>query len=521
MDKQQVRSVLAKVIPLSVNDGYVERKKTVQDTSHIGVLSGNRLNSGTLRSQFIVFLTSTEWDNNELSAKRALHSDQRVFVQTGEDIWDVYRGVDLTENNDPVLIRKGVSGLADILAEERMAVLSQYAAANPSHVENIVPHVSLQVIIYGAPGTGKSYVVKQETGAWKDNVFRTTFHPDSDYSTFVGAYKPSMSENAGRVEVYKGVGESKVLDATHEVKKGISYEFIPQAFIKAYVLAWKKMSEAPNGDDGKPNPEPVFLVIEEINRGNCAQIFGDIFQLLDRNEAGYSDYPISADADLKKFLSRTKSEGGIGDIDAGVISTRYGIDSDEVELIRDGRHLMLPPNLLIRATMNTSDQSLFPIDSAFKRRWDWKYVPISKPDKAKDPAWKDRKIEVGDTLYDWWEFLQLINNHIYKATESEDKQLGYFFVKADSATGYISAEKFVNKVLFYLYGDVFRSYELPKKDCFGELKYKDFFFKGVDGGHLPGEVNTDKLKEFLDNLKWEGVGVKSEPISKAPKTEGE
>ena len=146
-----------------------------------------------------------------------------------------------------------------------------------------------QLITYGAPGTGKSHKTKEETDKWKANVFRTTFHPDSDYSTFVGAYKPSMSDDAGRIEVFKGSGASKVLDATHEVKKGISYEFIPQAFIKTYVLAWRKMNDAPDGEDGKPNPEPVFLVIEEINRGNCAQIFGDIFQLLDRDDAGYSE----------------------------------------------------------------------------------------------------------------------------------------------------------------------------------------------------------------------------------------
>lgn len=338
-----------------------------------------------------------------------------------------------------------------------------------AHIEELplITHqinLPCQLVIYGAPGTGKSWRLKRDTAGCE--VIRTTFHPDSDYSTFVGAYKPSMSDDAGRVEVYKGSGASKVLDATHEIKKGISYEFIPQAFIKAYVLAWKKMNDAPNGEDGKPNPEPVFLVIEEINRGNCAQIFGDIFQLLDRNDAGYSEYPIDADEDLKKFLSRPDDKGGLGGLDADAISTKFGVEKKEVELIRDGRHLMLPPNLLIRATMNTSDQSLFPIDSAFKRRWDWEYVPITEGnDKDGNPlGWKiafdvPKKVEgapdsTEEFEYDWWEFVKRVNEVIGDTTHSEDKKLGYFFVKPmEEEVGggkkkVISAKRFLEKVIF-------------------------------------------------------------------------
>lgn len=364
---------------------------------------------------------------------------------------------------------------------------------------------SRQIITYGAPGTGKSHKTKEETDKWKDNVFRTTFHPDSDYSTFVGAYKPSMSDDAGRVEVYKGSGASKVLDATHEIKKGISYEFIPQAFIKAYVLAWKKMNDAPNGEDGKPNPEPVFLVIEEINRGNCAQIFGDIFQLLDRNDAGYSEYPIDADEDLKKFLSKPwdkdKLKGGIGDIDVDQISTRYRIEKEEVKLIRAGKHLMLPPNLLIRATMNTSDQSLFPIDSAFKRRWDWEYVPI----KDEGKGWY---IKVGEDKYKWWSFLEKINAIVFEETQSADKQLGYFFVKLPNGQTEIDLNKFVNKVAFYLWNDVFKDCEIREdalklKDASGKpgepIKFTDFFKK-----------NSNEIDDSVVKNLFEGLGVEKE-----------
>ncbi len=380
-----------------------------------------------------------------------------------------------------------IKNYMDYLIETYDGVSSVGESHITLHTEEI-----MQKITYGAPGTGKSHKTKDETDKWKDNVFRTTFHPDSDYSTFVGAYKPSMSDDAGRVEVYKGSGASKVLDATHEIKKGISYEFIPQAFIKAYVLAWKKMNDAPNGEDGKPNPEPVFLVIEEINRGNCAQIFGDIFQLLDRNDAGYSEYPIDADSDLKKFLSRPDDKGGLGGLDADAISIKFGVEKKEVELIRDGKHLMLPPNLLIRATMNTSDQSLFPMDSAFKRRWDWEYVPL------KD-AGKGWKIKFSDCEVDWWKFLVEINKIVKGVTNSADKQLGYFFVKAKDSV--IDAEMFVNKVAFYLWNDVFKDCELDG-EAFkieregGEvdvLAFQDFFKED-------GTINEEVLKNFLTKL---------------------
>jgi len=346
-------------------------------------------------------------------------------------------------------------------------------------------NIPLQLITYGAPGTGKSH--KVDGLAKNPDVaacVRTTFHPDSDYATFVGAYKPVMD------------GEK------------IAYKFRPQAFMNAYVKAWQEMSK-PEAD-GKV--KSVVLVIEEINRGNCAQIFGDLFQLLDRGKGGYSTYPIDADADLATWLAEE-----LGKLDA---------DAQErvPPEVRSGEKLVLPSNLYIWATMNTSDQSLFPIDSAFKRRWDWEYVPIAKPDKSGDSDWKERKIEVGGSLFDWWDFLSAINGHIAKATESEDKQLGYFFVKADDATGYISAEQFANKVLFYLYGDVFKSYELPKKDCFQQadntvLKFRDFFYsEKVEEGegenrvtHKPGDVKLDVVAAFLRGLKWKEKGVKEEP----------
>ena len=281
----------------------------------------------------------------------------------------------------------------------------------------------LQQIFYGAPGTGKSHKIKDDANVKiaddKNLVFRTTFHPDSDYSTFVGAYKPTTMDVQVTTLIGKEAALVKNSDGTPKIEKKIIYEFVPQAFLQAYVAAW-------NNPD-----ENVYLVIEEINRGNCAQIFGDLFQLLDRKE-GISEYKIMADKDLAKYLNG-KDDNGID-----VLTNKEGI--------KDGK-LCLPPNLYIWATMNTSDQSLFPIDSAFKRRWDWEYIPIG----YKNDNWK---IKIGTKEYKWVDFQEEINKKIYDIDNSEDKQLGDYFVNADRTGNVISSDTLLNKILFYLWNDV-------------------------------------------------------------------
>jgi len=475
----------------------------------------------------------------------------------------------------------------------------------------------LQEIHYGAPGTGKSHKVNAiVSGLPREDVIRTTFHPDSDYSTFVGAYKPKIVECPRIVLENDKYQKAKFGDFSDnekqmlEKERSIVYEFVPQAFAKAYVQAWKRLVMAkaidvkicrpkdnPTGLDGvmkvavdeliadhngelgflvtkdeivakfKQVPEsngysetsilppdycynrindglpddkptyfefiednsykclgagykyngdvwqrqrgrtkdqlvgccvdgirhlggaaPVVLVIEEINRGDCAKIFGDLFQLLDRRvnddeedttkKEGFSEYPVLADADFADFIRKE-----LKDEKSKIEALGYG------SVVADERlELMLPPNFYIWATMNTSDQSLFPMDSAFKRRWDWKYVPIAKPDHDGNSEWKERKIVANGNAYDWWEFITIINGWISKITNSEDKEIGYFFVKAPDSTGHISAESFANKVLFYLFYDVFKGWELPKdvfgkSDGTGKYVFKDFFYsqKTPDG----------------------------------------
>lgn len=409
-------------------------------------------------------------------------------------------------------IKKALDGIFDIRIDN---VTEPYDDGKEDGLEDIAlssseyhDEFNRQQIYYGAPGTGKSYKIKgilDSNNVPKDNVFRTTFHPDSDYSTFVGAYKPTMRKLMDKIytkeELISKLTEMKnggvtyspqkfgakywrslkllnladkkdILQAcgmsdnyTVEFDKGIAvgeeylagseesriiYSFVPQTFLNAYIRAYQT-------DDN------VYLIIEEINRGNCAQIFGDLFQLLDRDANGKSEYTIKADADLRTFLEEKLGEGKPG--------------------IKDGE-LCLPPNLYIYATMNTSDQSLFPIDSAFKRRWDWEYEPI----KYKNTGWK---IEIDEqNKYSWVAFQKEVNRRIFDATHSEDKMLGDYFV--NPANGVITADLLRNKILFYLWndvckdgdGDIFRTSEID------EIKFSDLY----------DEAGNDKLLGMINYL---------------------
>lgn len=299
----------------------------------------------------------------------------------------------------------------------------------------------IQQILFGAPGTGKSHTININANITEQNSIRTTFHPDSDYSTFVGCYKPTKDEESG----------------------DITYDFTPQAFTNAYVSAWKDLSK------------PFYLIIEEINRGNCAQIFGDIFQLLDRGENGYSSYKITPDKDLTNYISKQLAETNILDPE-----------------VKSGEKMQLPQNLHIWATMNTSDQSLFPIDSAFKRRWDWRYIPIDYTDNG-------HYIDCGDTQYSWADFLQKVNDKVESVTQSEDKKLGYWFMGNGAEQKEITIDRFVSKVVFYLWNDVFKDFGKS-----GNTIFKDTFAKFHKFFDFGGNPKEDVVKAFLDAL-----GVKS------------
>lgn len=327
---------------------------------------------------------------------------------------------------------------------------------------------TLQKIYYGCPGTGKSRTIKDmvegengenivyfdekgkkvdDISSVKDqskissNIFRTTFHPDYDYSTFVGSYKPVMNPVLDK-------------DGNETGTETLAYEFVPQVFTNAYVRAWKSLAD----DTLTADEKQVYLIIEEINRGNCAQIFGDLFQLLDRKN-GRSEFFIIPDAELRKHLAKE-----------GLMSNK----------------LILPENLHLLATMNTSDQSLFPMDSAFKRRWAMEYVPIKLDHEvAKEFTFKVNKIE-----YSWVAFLDKINPLIRKATDSEDKQMGEFFIKGD-----INEDEFKNKVMFYIWNDVC-------KDLYSASRISPLYFMRSDA--------SDGNKNVFTFAELYGKGRKNE-----------
>lgn len=352
------------------------------------------------------------------------------------DTFDIYQVQDVQELDEIIGALKQDDGFKDYDKKwhnKPSAALNYYrefiSGSNPVMSNNKEQNKGVdfrQIIFFGTPGSGKSHKVNELIKGKK--FHRTTFHPDSDYASFVGCYKPTMKD-----------GE-------------ISYSFSPQVFTEAYVDVWK-------------NPkEEVYLVIEEINRGNCAQIFGDLFQLLDRNSDGYSDYRIKADSDLRDYLYSQ-----LGKVNEG---------------IKNGE-LCLPPNLRIFATMNTSDQSLFPMDSAFKRRWDWEYIPVDYNEIRSDFV-----ITIGEEKYHWLEFLKIVNERIRKATDSEDKQMGNFFIKTN-----VSEDEFKSKVMFYLWNEVCRDEYGTQNNFFRTSGEYEFSFNDLyqaDG--------MEKLQGFMTYL---------------------
>ena len=433
---------------------------------------------------------------------------------------------------------KGNNQYTNALAYYRRYLLAlQLSQATPSKGERSSVPLSLQIIYFGAPGSGKSHKVAEDlAGISRENIFRTTFHPDYDYASFVGCYKPIVSSPSRQdlsfeelkshiqeevdknpdhtiskftIKYYRSIQKLRETPQREELraeiqkclqrdndgkaqhtymnqaialgeyleKEGlwrddstITYAFTPQVFTNAYVRAWEYPKES------------VYLIIEEINRGNCAQIFGDLFQLLDRKEDGTSCYPIHTDKDLVDYLQRELSE-----------DAKLGIE---------GGNLCLPSNLHIIATMNTSDQSLFPMDSAFKRRWDWEYIPIDYSDKIE--SWKF-EITIGEKRYRWVEFLRVINKRILKVTGSEDKQMGNFFIKSS-----IKEKEFKSKVMAYLWHEVC-------KDEYGTQS--NFFRSGErigDGEEFSfnqlydEEIDSTKLLQgFMTYLDVRAIGEES------------
>lgn len=504
----------------------------------------------TPKESYLFFLnnctTANKSANNYSDFTRINETIARLKEQPSFDIYSILevseldRIIESLKKDEDFLSynSKGNNQYINALAYYRRYLLAlQLSQATPSKGERSSVPLSLQIIYFGAPGSGKSHKVAEDlAGISRENIFRTTFHPDYDYASFVGCYKPIVSspsrqdlsfeelksriqEEAAKnpentigkfsIKYYRSIQKLPATPQREELraeiqkckqrdndgktqyaymnqaialgeyleKEGlwrddstITYAFTPQVFTNAYVRAW----EHPN--------EKVYLVIEEINRGNCAQIFGDLFQLLDRKEDGTSCYPIRADKDLADYLQYVLS----GDAKRGI----------------EGGNLCLPPNLHIIATMNTSDQSLFPMDSAFKRRWDWEYIPINYSDEVKSGQFV---ITINDKNYKWVTFLKAVNRHIRDLTHSEDKQMGNFFVKNS-----IEKEAFKSKVMAYLWHEV----------CKDEYGTQGNFFRSgertADGEEFSfnqlydGDIDSTKLLHgFMAYLGVSAIGEES------------
>lgn len=312
-----------------------------------------------------------------------------------------------------------------------------------------------QTIYYGVPGSGKSYKIDEITkNLSEEQKIRVVFHPEYTNADFVGQILPCLTSD------------------------GIEYRFKAGPFSRILKKAYQ-------------NPDkPHYLIIEEINRGNAAAIFGDLFQLLDRDSKGWSSYEIE-NLDINSFIRSKDSTYSDAKIESSVNVGDYTWTENTC--------IRLPPNLSLLATMNTSDQNVFTLDNAFQRRWDMELVPNS----CDDPTQMDASISIKGKTITWKSFQSKINEVIAeKGNESgfssmEDKRLGCWFIKNDE--GKIDSEKFGNKVLKYLWDDAFKFNRseifIDEVKNFEELKN---LFIGDKGFEIFKDINFDFEPQNLE-----------------------
>ena len=310
-------------------------------------------------------------------------------------------------------------------------------------------------IFFGAPGTGKSFKLNEEKNKLlkgvEQNYERVTFHPDYSYANFVGTYKPKP-------------------DIGDDGKEIITYKYVQGPFIRLLIKALNNPSE------------PYLLIIEEINRANVAAVFGDIFQLLDRDVNHQSEYPINVSEELKEHLEEDLNDKS------------------------KSNHLIIPPNMFIWATMNSADQGVFFMDTAFKRRWNFTHVDINnEQEKIENKVFKLEN----ERIY-WNSLRKAINTYLLSENINEDKCLGPFFISSvvkqeGNELDDDFLDLFKNKVLMYLFEDAARSkrdflFEGSKdEDDFTYSKIcKDFNTKGIKIFN-PAIVSKTKVEKIENN----------------------
>ena len=331
--------------------------------------------------------------------------------------------------------------------------------------ESVFP---LNRVLFGAPGTGKSHKLSKEMVELLENpekdYERVTFHPDYVFSQFVGTYKP--------VPIVKKDGE--------QVKEEITYQYVPGPFIRSYVKALKSAQT--------DNPKPYLLLIEEINRAKVAAVFGDIFQLLDRTD-GVSEYPIRTSEDLRQYLAN-----------------ELKVSEDQVDT------LTLPDNLYIWATMNSADQGVFPMDTAFKRRWDFEYLELD----GGESEIGGYKFNVAGQTYEWNALRKALNEVLSEDYNiNEDKLMGPFFIKldqykieikSDDSNTAESDKKYYDPILNDKFLDMFKSKVLMYLFDDAVKQKRKYFFQGVENSNRYSVI----CKEFEQN----GLQIFDHKVSK-------
>lgn len=315
-------------------------------------------------------------------------------------------------------------------ADELGCAHTEAVRASSAKTSSELPNEPRNLIFFGAPGTGKSYQLNEEAkkSFSKKNIRRVTFYPDYTYSQFIGGYRP-----------FPLLGEKG--QPTGE----ITYDFVPGPFLRTYVQAVQNPST------------PYLLIIEEINRANAAAVFGDLFQLLDRNEGGRSVYDLSVPVDMQLYLKWRIPEFHTNDQMGTTPEEHLSYYREDTRLLDETMRISIPPNMYIWATMNSADQGVFPMDTAFKRRWDFHYIGINEGADADISGMRlsDIKVPCGKRTVKWNDLRVAINDFLLSdgIHVNEDKLLGPFFISPTSLARDEFTQIFKDKVLLYLYED--------------------------------------------------------------------